>query len=384
MRIITVDFGSSRSHEPFVFDSEVDSVEDGARAMDREEFLQLAYKLPKGTYIVGEYAHLGVPRRKNNLSHPFIEEELLYMYKICEENGVIMRFFPESQCPKALGYAKLPKSEKYDPVATYKYITEVYGLKSLMKPKKHFEMSPVKIEGCSIRSDISNQLDIARRFSYHVPLVKLITNQKLHTDFMDRLQKDTIDVFNIGHKVVRSNKEWGLTAGDWAINQWRFHSYLGVWSCLIAEAWNEEEVRPEQELLLRLRDTGDIMGLRFFKKHILGNSPQHFRGGVLRSNLMFHCFPSYTNDQWKKYLGWDGEDKTWKFPEGKKGFSKYAIFEKRNKKGVVEKESLPPDLYQIYRECLKKHRTAIFDLFKCCRDFVNENRQGARVVYNEE
>ena len=96
-----------------------DAQKDESKQITHAEVLNKPFELPKGSLIISENAHLGVPRTKKSRSQPFTAELLLEFYSNCLNNNITLKLFPQKTTPNACSYSGLEKSDLNDPKSIY-------------------------------------------------------------------------------------------------------------------------------------------------------------------------------------------------------------------------------------------------------------------------
>lgn len=218
-------------------------------------------RLSKGTLVVCESAHLGVPQTELSLAQPFTAQQLLCLYRALESRGIALKLAPHahtgnrmrlwvSYCfPNLIRDSK--KSDAADAVAIAVYVDRCNGI-SLASPCMAFHQSLRRQYGRKVTSISNRTLNAARTDSYHGQFYPLIVK--------------------LGRAMVR---------GGGCIN----HKFaVSVASTLVSERDGE---------LVLFTHRGQIPGRWFWMRDVLRMSPWHHRGGIARSNIMWHAFKPY-------------------------------------------------------------------------------------------
>ena len=249
-----------------------------------KELLEIASN-PKynGYAMVGEDAHFGVARNPKSLAQPFNKEQLLRFYKDCRENNIILRFFPQKSTPRAAAYAKLIKSDETDPISIYKMVTD-FPNTSLRKPPESFGLTDLRKSGYKHKDDLNKVLNFARRYEYDD------SNTKWMKDHIEEISS------SLSHTARDAFLKY-YKKGDVNINA-TFKSPAQLYSilaCLRGKIETDDKTGEgyiSGELNIR-KITGELPSWKFAKKHIFNFSGWHQRGGVARSNLMYHGAKNY-------------------------------------------------------------------------------------------
>jgi hypothetical protein len=245
----------------------------------------------KGYAMVVEDAHFGVPRGPTSLAQPFSAKELSKFYKECVNNNVIFRLFPQKSTPRAAAYAKLKKSDETDPISIYKML-RAFPKTALRKPPESFEISRIREEGYKHKDDLNNVLNHARAYEPKGYLDKDDANtkwlQENIEDIASRMSPTAKDAFQISYY-----KKGGVNMNETFKAPAQLYSILASLRGKVKEHEKEEDIYYiSDELNIRKR-TGELPSWKFAKKHIFNFSPWHQKGGVARSNLMYHGAKNY-------------------------------------------------------------------------------------------
>jgi hypothetical protein len=244
----------------------------------------------KGYAMVVEDAHFGVPRGPTSLAQPFSAEQLSKFYKECVNNNVIFRLFPQKSTPRAAAYADNIKSDETDPVSIYKMIRD-FPKTALRKPPESFEVSPIREEGYKHKSDLNDVLNIARAYEPKGYIDTDDANTKWlqgHIEeIVSHMSPTAKDAFQISYY-----KKGGINMNETFKAPAQLYSILASLRGKIKEHKEKEKSYISDELNIR-ESTGELPSWKFAKKHIFNFSPWHQKGGVARSNLMYHGARNY-------------------------------------------------------------------------------------------
>lgn len=266
-------------------------------------------KLPRGSRVVCEEAHLGTARLSTSLSQPFTADELIKFYNACAKKGIELRWFPQQSTYNAQVYYRtkykltqkqFPKSDENDPKAIYEYLID-HVRTSLGKPKKSFEVDPVREEANELKALLNSELGEARstdkpKYKYNQPndQCRKFINQNAAL-FFDRLSPVAKRVFGF-ENWSGEKKEWesciykvGKAKGEPNINKVKIPQLYSVVTLLV-KFDGSLRIRPS---------TGAVPGWKYAKRYLLSMSPFHWKGGVARSNLYHHGIKNYHKLQCK-------------------------------------------------------------------------------------
>ena len=249
--------------------------------LSTSDFLHLEQWCPKGTILVAENAHLGCERTDKSLAQVYVRQELQAFYKKAEALGISVRLFPQSQTPKArdqTGFSE--KNDEADAQAIHAYLLqEPTVLQSLKRPSPSFVPERWREAGWSFKDDTNIELNIARRFNYAVEgdqRTMFVMNNLER--FASKLSDDEKEIFGLLHrKKDGSFYKAGTTNGPQL-------SKLYTLAALLMNEDGSLRHRP---------DTQKPPGLSWLMRTQLPSSPMHHRGGIARSNVMWHGFKNY-------------------------------------------------------------------------------------------
>lgn len=257
--------------------------EECAETITHEQLLNLPFTLPAGSFVVGEAAHLAVPRTRKSRAQVFIDKQLSKFYKDCEDNNIRLRFCPQDLAPRARQVALesgiINASGKLTDLDDCKAIAYFYNTNdklrgSLQIPPKSFEKTPRRNDGESFKDDVNFHLNFFRSGKddeKDTVLMNLINENK--ELLFDSLSSDSREILRLkrGKKgVTKTSLKDGLTT-------------IYTIGATIYDVDGNVMTRYENK----------IPGWGFVKRFVLSSSPNHRRGGVARSNLWFHAFRNY-------------------------------------------------------------------------------------------
>jgi len=246
-----------------------------------EDFLRIEQWCPKGTILVAEYAHLGCVRTEKSLAQVYDAETLQDFYRRAYSLGIDIRLFPQSQTPKARAQTGfIEKSDEADAKAIYAYLLqEPSVLRSLKRPSRSFIAEQWRLAGWSYKDTTNAMLNVARRFDY------AIEGDQITTFVLDNLERfaqalpdDAKEIFGLLHrKKDGSFYKTGSTNGPQL-------SKLYTLAALLLNDDGSLRYRP---------DTNKPPGISWLVRTQIAPSPCHHRGGIARSNVMWHGFRNY-------------------------------------------------------------------------------------------
>jgi hypothetical protein len=272
MKLTTADFGGKMWT---YFDGST------TRSLSPEEFLRLDQWCPKGTILVAENAHLGCVRTEKSLAQVYDADTLQNFYRRASSLGIDIRLFPQSQSPKARAQTGfIEKNDEADAKAIYAYLLqEPSVLRSLKRPSRTFVAERWREAGWSYKDTTNAMLNVARRFDY------AIEGDQITTFVLDNLERfaqalpdDASEIFGLLHrKKDGSFYKVGSTNGPQL-------SKLYTLAALLLNDDGSLRYRP---------DTNKPPGISWLVRTQIAPSPCHHRGGIARSNVMWHGFRNY-------------------------------------------------------------------------------------------
>lgn len=299
-RIVTVDFGGNKG---YAYDSETGKVREFKVI---HKLLDHLRTLPAGTLVVGEYAHLGVPMTRRSRAQMFSKEELTSLYADLAENGVDLRFWPQTQTPKArdmackAGVINAKKTDANDAVAIAWHIRNV-GTMPLMKPRTDrnddytFDASPRRKHGNAVVSHSNMTANQMRRFKYRRikgeygdALLDFVAGFK---DELLSLSEDAVSFLDIA--ASKKSLEKGLLVA----NRAPVEKSVGLWNLLLTVATEVDGV------VHMITYGGKPLGWNCYRTVVLHLGPNHLKGGVVRSTLMSTRFRNWSNKYAQKHFG---------------------------------------------------------------------------------
>ena len=259
---------------------ETDTVE----TIKLKDVLNLPDKLPKGSFVVSEFSHLGCERTEFSLSQPFTRDLLLGLYQDFEEKGIKFRLFPQKSTPRACAHAGLGKSDSNDPKSIYILMKDFPKIvDSLMKPPKTFDLNPIRAESYEFVKYTNMYINKARREKPKYFNDQCSRKIRKWLDALASSMSDTAkDCFGLtdNSKYVTSRKG-EYKKGDWKMSDVKIQALYAI-ACTIIHP--DADVGP-----LRLRaGTETLPGWAFIKRYVFKMTPYHLKGGVARSNLYYH------------------------------------------------------------------------------------------------
>lgn len=249
--VVGMDFGSGKAH----FYSAGSGRSWKCAADDAgEEIL----RLPEGTALIAEWAHLAVPRTQKSLAQPFSALELVDLYGKAKASGITIKLFPHYHsgtrarkwAANHFPEAQLDKkTDAADAIALALYVTNCNAV-SLANPPTSFCRCPKRDYGKAVRGYSTISLNAERTTNY--------------------IGKYFPNVIHLGDEIFsRRGKRIGRSA------------------CYSIASLIATEVDSLPVMFVR---GSRPPGVHFWCRYVLMMSPHHHDAGIARSNLMRHSF----------------------------------------------------------------------------------------------
>lgn len=348
--LITIDCGSAGSH---YFDH---TNFENSKKISHNDLLNLPCKY-KNTLFVSEIAHFDRPRTMKSFAQPFTKEELNLFKDNCKKNNNLLRLFPEIQTPKACAFAKNEKSDELDPISIFKYLNEYpHLISSLKKPSENYEPSLLRMEGWEFKKNMNQFLNYARRNNYGKSSECELTKDPIRNfllihrnELLSNLDENAIGAFKLNSKSINDI--------NWA----------GIFSAIspLFEFSINEEFNVSYKYKVR-KFTNNPAGWKFVSKYVFEFSPCHRNGGIARSNLKFHNFPTFMKANVEQYDG--------------------LFFTNRGKKLCdKKKENFNDKEIHFFKTMQKLHKNACKQLYIATKNIISktlDNDQNANDTLN--
>jgi hypothetical protein len=274
--------------------------EDRVEVISHADVLNLPNKLPRGSQMVVENAHMGVPRTEKSLSQPFYADQLLEFYESVKNNGQKLWLFPQRSTPRACRYADLPKSDMTDPKSIYILLSDFPEI-NMKKPKKTFEPSLRRQEQWEFKEWTNIYCNRARAESPKYTLDECSKYLISNLDFIfESLSEGARDFFGFTYHTSTGAEKESRWSGrskdpDKVKGQWQ-------WSCKDGSGRIKNTALYSIAVTLIHPETGQprlrpytqqMAGKGYIKEGVFCMSPEHHRGGVARSNLYHWTIKPY-------------------------------------------------------------------------------------------
>jgi len=279
-------------------------------------------RLPRTALVCSEAAHLGVPQTELSLAQPYKADALLNLYARLRSRGITLKLAPHAHtgqrmrlwvakhCPDILKGAQ--KSDAADAIALAVYIDRCNEI-ALANPYRSF---------CS-----AAQRDFGKR-------VRQLSNSILNAERTDEYRGSFYPC------VVELARDVWRRGG--------FPDLKFVVSVASTLAF-EKDGR-----LAIFTHHGQVPGRRLWMRNVLRMSAWHHRGGIARSNLMWHRFRPYLCSYASRHFGL-------KLKNGSK-YKKFAVYSDREKAARTA--------------AMKAYRELILRCRDCCLSMAEEKGAG--------
>lgn len=259
------------------------------KKFETNQFIHLPFA-EAGDIVLIELAHVQ-PRKTDpnssiSLSQGLTYENLLTLKNVSDRKGVTVRLVPHSLTPR-LRQEFFPGEDKSDCIdaAVIGHFYDIYGLDGLQhfRPKPANTYNPAQKLAFEIKAETDAVLNY---FRGHAGDYKALRKVQVLNHYLNNSKK-IIDgrwgMFADDHNWALFFEKWiaGRTGKAKKMKDASENSlFASLWVCVYAID-GSLRINPH---------TGRPLGINFLWKQVLGNKPNHFRGGVARSNLMYYGF----------------------------------------------------------------------------------------------
>jgi hypothetical protein len=228
-------------------------------------------RLPIGTLVICESAHLGVPQTELSLAQPFKAHELLDLYARLRLRGITLKLAPHAHTGKrmrlwvAKHYPDIikgnDKSDAADAVALAIYIERCNEI-ALANPFRSFNHAERRKFGQKVRQLSNSLLNAERTNEYHGSFYPCVV--------------------------------------ELAREVWRRGGFPDLKFVLSVASTLAFQKHGTLHLFTH---RGQLPGRWFWMRNVLRMSAWHHRGGIARSNLMWHRFRPYLAAHAARHFG---------------------------------------------------------------------------------
>ena len=238
------------------------------------------------TLFIGEASHFASARSpdpmKLSKSQYWYAEELLGFYKRLESAGHAIRMFPQKETEKIRRANGIDKTDEGDCLAMMMALQQRPHLfDSLQQTKKRFDC-PVRAESNAMKSDMDSCKNFMREGNYvgEGDNISLFVKNNIER-IASMLSEDARIAFGLvegkARYVKRGAKEGQFASGKGSPRG----SAITAIACTLIGLDGTPRLRPH---------TKELPGWRFAKHYLLRLHAFHEKGGVCRSDLMWHGF----------------------------------------------------------------------------------------------
>jgi hypothetical protein len=330
----TIDGGGSQLYVRF------GEGDDDVAPMSRMDFLSCRWldedRFSGIKQFAAEYAHLAVPQTERSLAQIYSSTQLMDLYDRLDARGVSLFYLPEKQFTKACWLidadyaAEDKKDDAADTLIWLKWLKDEHT-ENLQPAIRDVEAHRVRGDDYRQLVKIVNTTLNTMRVGKYNPYAMYTESEffpdgvdhavKFMRDWCDKLDKDTIPAKSEKVKCVRELLlTIGYSDGSIAVNE-RTRTGVSAVDAGVYRLLIESPLYPMATAVAALIDprTGDVHRKRSGKHRsvdeimrVLGNSPNHGKMGVARSNIYWHLSRNRTIRQCK-----DIEDGPIKKPSGR-------------------------------------------------------------------
>lgn len=317
--------------------------------LTKSELLSAIAKMPPGSFLVGEYAHFGVPRVGLSMAQPFTEEELNDIYYRCKNRGIIFRLFPQMSTSRALNYSNLKKMESVkdpdpDAEAIWNLLSD-YPEISLMKTPVKFDVDFKRQEGYKRIKKLNRELNLIRGAGKNGYMQKIDANWQFLKNNLDDIAGEVVD-----GKIVNSElSPETLSAFNLGLDgRYKKTGKINFNQIKIAQVYTILAILQNYDGTKKVREsTNELPGWKFVKKYVIRMSPFHLKGGLPRSNIYWHGLKNWVANK-----------------AGTKGLYRAGYCPKDSNKWIKKMSSDQEQKYLKYRRLYCKAIKELYCAFK--------------------
>lgn len=250
--------------------------------LKKAEFASMEW-IDAGSYLVVEYAHIQVPRKKESLAQVYTGEELVDLYDAAIDAGVQCLWFPQHLTSRVRAIAGLNANkgtgeDADDARALHRFVRSEPVV--LHKPRYNFDVSPSRQAIYDFKSETNAILNWARSQKGYETQSDEYFSFGTKEDACRQLLRDA-NICAFGKPKDRYNKV-GQETYDKDVRSVLANMgacQLYTLAALVVDPAGNERQRD---------DTDAMPGVNWLVRNIVGTSPFHHRGGIARSNIYYH------------------------------------------------------------------------------------------------
>ncbi len=259
-----------------------------------EEFLELDFCF-KGDLIIVENAHLQTQKDGGSLAQPYTFDQLEALAKTADQKGAQIKLVPHCLATKIRQVA-FPGAEKADELDCFAVAWHLFRCDASelqpFKPKPYDQFSNSRNYGFDIKKNMDDTLNKIRNYK------RSSLNNVSDIAYLSRLL-DSKYFFALRAAVESEGGQAAKDAMAWILSEMTDKdqnvTLLSLWVAL----------HNEDGTLRTFPWSEKPLGLNYVWKEPLGNRPNHFRGGVGRSNLWHWTFRSIVNGNMRRKVAFD-------------------------------------------------------------------------------
>jgi len=270
---------------------------DHTEVLSHAEVLNLPERLPQGSVVVAEKAHLGAERTKFSLSQPYTRDQLQDFYRRLEQADMKLWLFPQRSTPRACAYSGLPKSDMNDPKSIYLLLKDFPEI-SMAKPPQSFDASPKRREQWEYKRFTGHYVNMARaehpRYSSD-GCSKYLRDESTMDYLFENLSDRAKDLFGLTYLTKAGKLKLAKEERDTEYHsegEWRFDNSSNTVNMQALYAVCATLIDPDGNIRVRPY-TGEVAGWSYISEGVFCQSPFHYRGDVARSNLYWHLLKNW-------------------------------------------------------------------------------------------
>lgn len=246
-----------------------------------EEFLELDF-CAEGDLMIIENAHLQTQKDGGSLAQPYVLEQLKGLEKTANQKGVQIKLVPHCLAAKMREFV-FPGVQKADDVDCFAVAYHLFRCDASelqpFKPKPYDQFGRSRKHGFDVKKEMDDVLNKIRNYKRSsinnvsdITYLRLLFTSKYYFALRRSVEDD-------GGQAAKDAIAWILTE---MTDKEQNVTLLSLWVAL----------HNEDGTLRTFPWSEKPLGINYIWKELLGNRPNHFRGGVGRSNLWRWTFSS--------------------------------------------------------------------------------------------
>lgn len=261
--------------------------EHGDFRFDKDEFASMNW-IDADSYLVVEYAHIQVPRKKESLAQVYTAEQLCNLYDTAQERNVQCLWFPQHLTARVRAEAGLDSDKQAgedaaDACALYDFVRKEPV--ELHKPRYSFEPSDYRQAVHLFKRETNIILNWGRSHKNYETASDDYFRFVGKDDACRKLLLDAnIGAFESSKKrPVKLAQDVADKSVLSAINSMSMTQFYTAASLVVDPCGHERQ----------REDTEAMPGVCWLMRNIVATTPFHHKGGLARSNFYFHGVRNY-------------------------------------------------------------------------------------------